>query len=358
MSQPESNRREFLRGNAAARSLRRAVDAAIGDEEKLAAAASLGPVLTLTRRAMACEFEVRLNVSQEENDTEHALAALDLIETIEDQLTVYRDTSEVIEINLNAANGPVTVEPQLFHLLTLAEQLYRDSSGAFDITSGPLSQAWGFSKREGRLPSEPEIETALAQVGWQHVLLDKATQTIAFDQPGIEINLNSLGKGYALDQAADLLQLNLVEDFLLHGGRSTLLAKGMRSGSDSWGVGIRHPLRPQQRLAEIQLFDQAFSTSGSATQCFIHQGKRYGHLIDPRTGWPAGGLHSVSVVAPTGADADALSTAFYVMGREASQAYLANHPEVGALFVEPASRSGQVEVIAVNLAADRWKPQG
>ena len=373
MAEPISNRREFLRGQAAARSARSAVDTALGDDalgdasHQAAGLAEMGPMLTLTRQAMACEFQVRLNASADLNQTDAAMAALDAIEAVEDRLTVYRLESQVMDLNRRAAAESVLVESELFELLSLCGQFHADTDGAFDITSGPLSRVWGFSRRAGRLPTEQQRLSALAQVGWRHVHLDEEAGAVRFLQAGMDLNFNCIGKGYALDQAAGVLAGHGVDDFLLHGGRSTLVARGspaLVNQADSpdrgpqqagWGIGVRHPLRPQLRLAECWLADAAFSTSGSATQCFVLAGKRYGHLLDPRTGWPAEGLHSVSVIAPTGAEADALSTAFYVMGYDAAASYCQTRPVVQALFVLPGQQAGEISVRGVNLNGACWR---
>src|SRR3972149_3939718 len=148
-----------------------------------------------------------------------------------------------------------------------------------------------------------------------HVVLDEAKRTIAFRRPGISVNLNCIGKGYALDRMAELLAGSGVPDYLLPGGRSSVWARGSRPGEDGvgWPIGLRHPLRPTERLAEFFLRDQALATSGSATQFFRHRGQQYGHILDPRTGRPAEGIFSATVIAASAARADALSTALYVM---------------------------------------------
>jgi thiamine biosynthesis lipoprotein len=181
---------------------------------------------------------------------------------------------------------------------------------------------------------------------------------VAFGKPGISVNLNSIGKGYALDRMAELLGLQSVDDYLLHGGKSSVLARGNQPGRGEagWTVGLRHPLRPAERLAEFSLRDQALSTSGSGTQFFIRRGRRYGHILDPRTGRPAEGLYSATVLAPTAAEADALSTAFYVMGPDRVDPYCAEHPEISALLVGPAERDGEVQLFAFGLARESREP--
>jgi thiamine biosynthesis lipoprotein len=300
-----------------------------------------------------------------------------MVESLEDQMTVYRDDSEVIRINRRAAEEPVAVEPRLFALVQLAERLHRDTEGALDITSGPLSDAWGFSRRRGRLPGDDEIAAALERVGMQHVALDVPKRTITFRRPGVAINLNCMGKGYALDRMAERLEAGGVDDFLFHGGKSSVLARGDQPGkrqgtagrkqegtgssmrpASYWIIGLRHPLRPAERLAEFYLHDQALATSGSATQFFRRHGKSYGHILDPRTGRPAEGVYSATVIAPTAALADGLSTAFYVMGPVAAAKFCARRPELAALLVCPAGREGDVQIHACGLGAGQWRQLG
>jgi thiamine biosynthesis lipoprotein len=288
---------------------------------------------------------------------EYVFQALDLVESLEAQMTVYRDDSEVIRINRRAANEPVPVEPRLFGLFQEAARLYFETEGALDITSGPLSETWGFSRREGRVPSDADIVAAQRRVGMQHVVLDAAQGTIRFRRPGLTVNLNSMGKGYALDRMSELLTGAAVDDYLLHGGKSSVLARGDQPGGDTagWAIGLRHPLRPAERLAEILLRDQALSTSGSGTQFFIRRGRRYGHILDPRTGRPTEGLYSATAIASTTTEAEGLSTAFYVMGPEKVREYCKTHPEIGALLVGPANREGDVRLYSFGLDDHPWR---
>jgi len=376
MSEPHHTRRRFLQGQAAVETLSGISDTVAdfqpvgqpASEEIPNSNATMLPrtsgsagrdafLVSVRRRAMACEFEVQLAASRDDDSMEHVFAALDLVESLETQMTVYRSDGEMIRINRAAASRPVRVEPRLFAMFQLAKRLHRDTAGALDITSGPLSEAWGFSRREGRLPSDAVIADALACVGMQNVELDPNHLTIAFRRQGMSVNLNSIGKGYALDRMAELLATHLVSDYLLHGGKSSVLARGDQPGNagQGWTIGLRHPLRPADRLAEFVLCNQALSTSGSGTQFFIRRGKRYGHILDPRTGRPAEGLYSATVVAPTAAEADALSTAFYVMGPVAVANYCAAHPGIGALLVSPGEREGEVRLIACGLDDQQWR---
>mgnify|MGYP002623223936 CR=1 FL=1 len=316
-------------------------------------------LVQFARTAMACEFQIFLTADHSPRAPEAALSALDLIDQLEDQLTVYRDHSEICQLNRQAASYPVEVESQLFALLKRCLLLYEETEGAFDITAGPLTRLWGFYKREGRLPGDEQLQQTLADIGSRHIQLDDTDTTVRFLQPGIELNLGGIGKGYALDRAAARLQSSGVDHFLLHGGRSSVLARGAKIPADPqanpWTVGIGHPRRPDRRLGLLQLRDQAMSTSGTATQSFHHHGKRYGHILDPRTGWPAEGVLSVSVLSPDAATADALSTAFYVLGPEKTEAYCERHPEVAALVMLATGSAQEVEVVAINMPNDAWE---
>jgi len=184
------------------------------------------------------------------------------------------------------------------------------------------------------------------------VTLDQDQQTIAFDRSDMEINLGSVGKGYTLDRCAELMAEAGIEHYLMHGGQSSILARGSpnpQSGADGWTVAVRHPLRSERRLAEITLTDQALGTSGSGQQFFYHRGQRLGHVLDARTGWPAAGVLSATVVAPSAAAADALATAFFVLGPDAAQTICAEHDELSALFVLPGQRHGTVTLASIGL---------
>jgi thiamine biosynthesis lipoprotein len=293
-------------------------------------------LLRVSRRAMATLFEVLLPFGTPDG-TAAAEAALDAIDRLEDQLTVYRDTSEVSRLNARAATGPVPVEEGLFGLLQLAARVSAETDYAFDVTAGALIKAWGFFCGPRRVPADSEIRQVLQRVGMRHVVLDPAQPSVRFARPGLEINLGSIGKGYALDRAAELLRRDWkIRSGVLHGGHSSVYAMGSEPGAGrGWPVGIRHPWDEGRRVAVVYLRDRALGTSAATFQHLEHHGRKLGHILDPRTGWPAEALAGASVLAPTAAEADALATAFFILGVERARAYCTAHPEVGA-FLLPA----------------------
>lgn len=362
MSPPDekSSRRDFLAGKAAKQAIARlvvettpqpAAKSAVTTPEKAAP-----PLLHVSREAMACEFEIFFDPVRYPSGADVSVAALDLVAALEDQMTVYRETSEVSRLNSIASFRAVPVEAGLFQLFEKAKRLSQQTGGAFDITAGQLSKTWGFFRRDGRLPTQTEIDEALATVGYEQLELHPESQAVQFQTPGMEINLGAIGKGYALDRAADLLKEKDLRDCLLHGGNSSVLARGNREGdAGGWTIALKHPLRPNERFAEFILRDQALGTSGSGTQYFHHGGKRYGHIIDPRTGWPAERILSSTVIAPTAAEADALSTALYVMSLDDAAAFAQRRPDVAALLTTLGKHPGEIEMHPFNLSDDAWR---
>jgi len=290
-------------------------------------------LIRVSRRAMATTFEVALPFG-----TPDALAAaedaLDVIDAVEDQLTVYRDWSEVARLNADAVTHPVPVAANLFDLLTRCAEWTRDTAGGFDIAVGALVGSWAAHKREGHIPPPADLATARANSGMRHVMLDAATRSVKYRQAELSLNFGSVGKGYALDLAADLLRTRWgIGSALLHGGGSSVRAMGTPPGhSRGWPVSVTHP-SGTGTLGTVYLKDQGMGTSAATFQFFEVNGRRYGHVLDPRLGSPATGTESASVVAPTAAEADALSTAFFVQGADAAIGYIQSRPAIVALML-------------------------
>jgi FAD:protein FMN transferase len=282
---------------------------------------------------------------------ERALAAFELLDELEEQWTVYRDSSEVCALNRNAARHSVVVEADLFELFRLARQVHFDTDGAFDIAIGALIKAWGFFRGPKRVPSPEELASARFRSGSPLVLLDEARRSVRFVRPGVEFNLGAVGKGHALDRLAALVDHDgKMSTVLLHGGHSSVYAKGIPGGDErGWPVDLTHPLDPTRPLARVWLCDRALGTSAATYQYLEHEGRKLGHILDPRTGWPCEGMASASVLAPTGALADALSTAFFVGGIDLARRYCAAHPEIGAVLL-PSGVGARLVVLG--LAAD------
>jgi thiamine biosynthesis lipoprotein len=310
-------------------------------------------LLRFARRAMATDFEIILPFGTPSSQ-ECAEAGLDLIDALEAQLTVYRDDSEVSRLNQNAAKAPVAVERELYGLLSQCQQLSEATGGAFDVTVGALIKAWGFYRRAGRVPSPAELQGVRAKIGSRFLRLDPNSSSVHFLRSGLEINLGSIGKGYALDRVARLLwQQWGITSGLVHGGHSSVYALGSEPGSErGWSVGLLDPEDSGKRFGILRLNNRGMGTSAATYQHLEYQGRKLPHLLDPRTAWPAEGMSLATVTAPTAAIADALATAFFILGPKAARAYCAEHPEIGAILLP---RAAERQLIVLGQALREFK---
>ena len=244
-------------------------------------------------------------------------AALDEARRLDELLSNYRPESEWSTVNRLASIRPVQTSPELFRLLAACLEYSRESEGAFDITVGPLMKVWGFYKDSGHLPHRAEVGAALTKVGYRHVHLDEGAHTVRFDRSGVELDPGGIGKGYAVDRMVDILRQNGVGIALVAGSGSSIYGMGAPpSEPRGWRVNIKNPWSPSKTAAEVYLKDQSISTSGSYEKFFRAEGRIYAHIMDPRTGYPAQGSVSVSVVAPRTIDSEAWAKPYFVNGRQ------------------------------------------
>jgi len=244
-------------------------------------------------------------------------AAFDEVRRLDEMLSNYKQHSEWSEVNRFAADRPVKVSPELFRLLAACLEYSRQSEGAFDITVGPLMKVWGFYKGSGKLPHRVEVAAVLPKVGYQHVHLDEAAQTVQFDRPGIELDPGGIGKGYAVDRMTEVLVQKGILMALVAGSGSSIYGLGAPPTEPrGWRVQIRDPHDERKTVAEAYLKNESMSTSGSYEKFFRAEGKMYSHLMDPRTGYPAQGTSSVSVIAPKTVDSEAWTKPYFINGRQ------------------------------------------
>jgi thiamine biosynthesis lipoprotein len=282
------------------------------------------------RRIMACRFDVALP-AERADWLPAARVCLNLADRLEERLSVFREGSEITRINRSAADGPIETHPAVFRLLQHAAALQASTDGAFDVTAAPLSRCWGFLRHEGRLPTDAAIAEARTVVGMGLVDLDAERTTVRFTRRGVELNLGGIGKGYALDVMAAKLRRFGVSSALLSAGGSSIIAIGDDRGS-GWPVDLR-PRLAAQPIGIVRLRDAAMATSGAGEQFILIDGVRYGHVIDPRSGWPASGMRSATAITGDAAAADALSTAFLVGGPMLAAQYCDTHPGTLAILL-------------------------
>ena len=260
-------------------------------------------------------------------------ASFEEVRRLDDLLSNYKPESEWSQVNRYAAERPVTVSDELFDLLAACLEYSRRSEGAFDISVGPLMKVWGFYKGTGRLPHRAEVRAALTKIGYGHVHLDKAKRTVRFDRAGVELDPGGIGKGYAVDRMVETLKEHGITIGLVSGAGSSIYGLGAPPNEPrGWRVNIRDPKDDRKTIETVYLKNESMSTSGSYEKFFRAEGRVYSHIMDPRTGFPAAGMLSVSVVTPRTIDSEAWTKPYFINGR----AWAAKHklPASRAFFCE------------------------
>jgi thiamine biosynthesis lipoprotein len=293
---------------------------------------------------MGTEFAVYLDAADDVQAQACFDTVFDEIDRLELTFSRFRPASELSRLNRHAGQGPAVTDPEVFQLLFSALDVSEKTGGAFDITVGQLTRAWGFAERQARIPDGQKLAAAKELVGWRNVELDAKWRTVLFTRPGLELDLGAIAKGYAVDQAIEVLRSAGVSG-LVDAGSSSMAATGEAFARD-WKVSVASPVDRGLTICEVELGARTLSTSGVSEQSFVHAGRRYSHLIDPLVDPlidprdPAPGtcetarqVLQVTVLAPTSMLADALSTAMFVLGHEHGSAALSQFPDCSALWV-------------------------
>jgi thiamine biosynthesis lipoprotein len=281
--------------------------------------------------AMGSGFEIQASGADGAVLDKALQAARDEVARLDRMMTDWKETGPLMEINRQAGSRPVEVPRDLFFILKRSLQVSELTDGAFDITFASAGRLWRWWETNPPLPSPEEVRAALANVGWRHLRLDEAQGTAYLDRPGCRIGLGAIGPGYAADLALRKMKELGVHDALVNLS-GDVVAAGTHAGRP-WEISIRHPRRPGEAFAVLPVSNLAVSTSGDYERFFLKDGKRYGHIIDPRTGYPADGCQSATVTAPSLALADALATAVFVLGPVKGMELIERLDAVEALIV-------------------------
>jgi len=279
--------------------------------------------------AMETVVEVQVRHAQKERAEEAISEAFAEIRRVEALFTHFDPRSPIAIINRSVAES-FPVSPEVFNMMRQCETLWRDTSGAFDASLGAVIDLWGFHRAEKTVPQAKSIVAALRNSGWRHVRL-KEEFRVGRTAP-VKFDFGSIAKGYAVDRAASVLRRKGMKESLVNAGGE------IRSTGGTWLIGIQHPRKQGEMVHRLKLCDMAVATSGDYEQYFEKDGKRYHHILDPRTGFPAEGCRSATVLAADDATADALATGFFVLGAEKSMQLVKAMPGVHALVIDQTGR--------------------
>jgi thiamine biosynthesis lipoprotein len=258
----------------------------------------------------------------------------DRLREIEDRMSVTLPGTELDRINANAGIGPVAVHADVFEVLEMAVRYAELSGGGFDPTIGPLVSLWNIGGDEPRLPSQEEIDALLPLVNWRDLELDREGLTVFLKKPGMALDLGAIAKGYAADEAAEILRKNRIKRAIIDLG-GNILTYGEKRDRSPWRVGVQNPLDSRGvYIGIVEIREQTVVTSGVYERFFEAAGVRYHHILSPADGYPVrNSLLSVSIVTGRSVDADALSTAVFVLGYERGKALVESLEGIGVVFV-------------------------
>lgn len=279
-------------------------------------------------------------------DTEAVARAIDAgfdeMARLEEVLSEWRDTSEISRINQRSGGEPVAVSADAYAVVKAGVQVSRWSEGAFDLSWAALHGLYDFRPGRQRIPSAEELAPKLALIDWERIELNDEARTVRLATAGMAIGTGGIGKGYALDRAGTILREAGIESYMLFGGGQVQIhgARTTAEGTRAWRVGIQHPRDPASYFAFFEAGTGSISTSGDYEHVYVDDaGRRWHHIIDTDSGQPARGTTSVTLLAPEGLYADALSTAVFVLGPERGLRMLAELPfRAEAIVLDDACR--------------------
>ena len=282
-------------------------------------------------------METFINITVYTNDEKSGQMAvrrvLDIMQSLEKDLSRHLDNSPVSNINQQAGVEKVEVPDNVFELLELGKKMGEETKGAFDITVTPLLELWGFGTVVPRVPTEEELEEVLNLVDYQQIQLSEEENAVFLPKKGMALDLGGIAKGYIVDRGIEkLIELKIQSAFLDVGGDIRVV--GTKPDGTPWRIGIQHPRNRDEIIAVLSLTDRAVVTSGDYERFFMENNIKYHHLLDPATGRPADkGLVSVTVIALDAVMADIFSTAFFIMGKEESLRMAESRPEIDVVLV-------------------------
>lgn len=266
-------------------------------------------------KLMGTRFEITVVAPNEEIGYINIDEAVSEIQRIEKIISSWDESSETSLINKNAGIKPVKVSPELFGLIERSIRISVLTDGAFDISYASMDQIWKFDGSMKAMPNESDIKKSIAKIGYQKIILDTEKSTVFLPEPGMKIGFGAIGKGYAADKAKQLLVSKDVKGGIINAS-GDLTTWGTKVTGEKWLVGITNPLNKERVFGWLPIVESAVATSGNYEKYITLNGKKYSHIIDPRTGYPTTGISSVSIFAKQAEVCDALATAVFILGRD------------------------------------------
>ena len=284
--------------------------------------------------SMGTTCEITIWSQNESESKKHAEKARAVIDSIEAVLSTYKPESEINKLNATAFKEPFKCSEIMWQNFLWAEKAYELSNKAFDVTIGPLVKLWAIKKKRSDIPSKDEINEVLKRVGFEKLVLDHEKRTVKFKVDGLSVDFGGLTKGWAVDQAVLSLINSKETKFIVNLGGNLYCSPSLPEKKETFKIGIKDPRFPEKLCTTVNARGVAVATSGNYEQFIIIDGKRYTHIIDPRSGFPVDGVDSVTVISPSATVCDILSTSVFVNGADSISELQKKIKDLSVLFID------------------------
>ena len=296
---------------------------------------------------MGNRFDISVIANNETDGDAYIDLAIEEIKRIEQLISSWYQHSQTSLININAGVKPVKVDQELIHLIERSIAISKLTDGAFDISYASMDKVWKFDGSMEIMPTDEVIVNSVKKVGFENIILDKNSSTVFLRLEGMKIGFGGIGKGYAADKAKELLQNSGVKGGIINAS-GDMNTWGKQLGGSDWKVGIKNPLNKNKVFALMPISNSAVVTSGNYEKYVEFDGKRYSHIINPKTGYPSSGIVSVSVFALKAELADALATSIFVMGIDVGLDFINQLKGVDCIIVDDKGKVHVSKRIEIN----------
>lgn len=281
---------------------------------------------------MGSRFDITIVAKDSLTAEENIDASIAEITRIENLISDWKSDSQVSEVSQNSGIRPVKVDREVFELTQRAIRLSEITNGGFDISFAAMDRIWKFDGSMTEMPTEENIKKSVEKVGYKNIILDSVNSTIFLKLKGMKLGFGALGEGYAADKCRDMMLAKGIKAGIINGS-GDMSTWGSQPNGTPWKIGITNPFNPEKLLATVPLEQEAVTTSGSYEKFVVFDGKRYSHIINPTTGYPAIGLCSVTIFGPNAEMANGLSTSIMVLGKKEGLLLLKKFPEYSCLMI-------------------------
>ncbi|EDP71755.1 Membrane-associated lipoprotein involved in thiamine biosynthesis [Flavobacteriales bacterium ALC-1] len=284
-------------------------------------------------KLMGSRFDITVVAKDSIEATKYINIAVDEISRIEKLISSWDENSQTSKINRNAGIKPVKVDKELFDLVKRAVQISKLTNGAFDISYASMDRIWKFDGSMKTMPSDETIKKSVEKVGYENIVLNEQDLSVYLKLEGMKIGFGAIGKGYAADKSKVLLKDLGVKSGIINAS-GDMNTWGKQTTGEDWQVGIKNPLNKNKVFTLLPVYERAVVTSGNYEKYVELNGKRYSHIIDPRTGYPSSGIVSVSVFSASAELADALATSIFVMGIDVGLDFINQLKDIDCIIVD------------------------